>query len=67
MGTSMEPLQDPVAGRPGDQIIGRSGDVCRTSVKHVFKIQFKNILNLLYMYVCTKLFKVGQIYINCKK
>ena len=29
-------LRDPVAGRPGDQIMGRSGDVSGTSVIHVF-------------------------------
>ena len=34
-------------GRPGDQMIGGSGDVARTSVIHVFKIQLRNIFNLL--------------------
>ena len=29
-------LRDPVAGRPGDQMMGRSGDVPGTSVIHVF-------------------------------
>ena len=37
MGTFTEPLQDPVAGRPGDKMIGRSKDVRGTSVKHAFK------------------------------
>ena len=36
MGTSSRRLQDPVAGRPGDQMMGRSGDVLGTSVIHVF-------------------------------
>ena len=27
MGTSTGRLRDPVAGRPGDQMMGRSGDV----------------------------------------
>ena len=29
-------LQDPVTERPGDQMMGRSGDVRGTSVKHGF-------------------------------
>ena len=29
-------LRDPVAGRPRDQIMGRSRDVPRTSVIHAF-------------------------------
>ena len=29
-------LRDPVAGHPGDQMMGRSGDVPGTSVIHVF-------------------------------
>ena len=29
-------LQDPVVGRPGDQMMGRSGDVPGTPVIHVF-------------------------------
>ena len=29
-------LRDPVAGRPWDQMMGRSKDVRGTSVKHVF-------------------------------
>ena len=29
-------LRDPVAGRPGDQMMGRSGDVPGTLVIHVF-------------------------------
>ena len=36
MGTSTRGLRDPVAGRPGDQMMGRSGDVLGTSVIHVF-------------------------------
>ena len=40
-------LRDPVAGRPGDQTMERSGDVSGTSVIYVFKIQLRNILNLL--------------------
>ena len=40
-------LRDPVAGRSGDQMMGRSRDVAGTSVIHVFKIQLRNIFNLL--------------------
>ena len=29
-------LRDPVAGRPGDQMMGRSGDVHGTSVIYAF-------------------------------
>ena len=29
-------LWDPVVGRPGDQMMRRSRDIRRTSVKHVF-------------------------------
>ena len=47
MGTSTERLQGPVAERPGDQMMGRSGDVPVTSVIHDFYIQLTNILNLL--------------------
>ena len=36
MGTSMGRLRDPVAGRPGDQMMGRFGDVPVTSVIHGF-------------------------------
>ena len=36
METSRGRLRDPVAGRPEDQIIGRSGDVSGTPVIHVF-------------------------------
>ena len=36
MGTSTGRLRDPVAGRPGDQMMGRSGDVRGTSVIYVF-------------------------------
>ena len=32
MGTSMGRLRDPVAGRPGDQMMGRSGNVCGMDV-----------------------------------
>ena len=35
-GTSTGRLRDPVAGRPWDQMMGRSKDVCGTTVKHVF-------------------------------
>ena len=35
MGTSTGHLLDPVAGRSGDQMMGRSGDVRGTSVMHV--------------------------------
>ena len=35
MGTSTESLPDPVAGRPGGQMMGRSGNVRGTSVIHV--------------------------------
>ena len=34
-GDSTAHLQDPAAGRPRDQMMGRSGDVRRTSVKPV--------------------------------
>ena len=37
MGTSTGRLEDVVAGSPRDQMMGRSGDVPGTSVKHVFK------------------------------
>ena len=36
METSTGRLRDPVAGRPGDQMMGRSGDVPGMSVMHVF-------------------------------
>ena len=48
MGTSTGRLQGPVAGRPGDQMMGRSGSVRGTSVIYVFEIQLRNILNLLW-------------------
>ena len=48
MGTSMGRLRDSIAGRPRDQMMGRSGDVRGTSVIYVFKIQLRNILNLLW-------------------
>ena len=47
MGTSTGRLQDLVAGRPGDQMMGCSGDVPGTSIIHLFKIQLRNIFNLL--------------------
>ena len=47
MGAFTGRLRDPVAGRPGDQMMGRSGDVRGRSVIYVFKIQLRNILNLL--------------------
>ena len=40
-------LWDPVAGRPRDQIMGRSRNVCRTSAKQIFYVQISNISNLL--------------------
>ena len=46
MGMSTGRLRDPIVGRPWDQMMGRSGDVRRTSVIYVFKIQLRNILNL---------------------
>ena len=36
MGTSTRHIRDTVAGRPGDQMMGSSGDVCGTSVILVF-------------------------------
>ena len=51
MGTSTGRLRDPVAGRPRDQMMGRSGDVRGTSVIYVFKIQLRNILNLLWQFI----------------
>ena len=39
-------LRDPVAGRPWDQMMGRSKDVRGTSVKHVFQIKLTNTFNL---------------------
>ena len=47
MGTSTGRLQDSVAGCPGDQMMGPSGDVHGTSVIYVFKIKLRNKLNLL--------------------
>ena len=47
MGTSTGRLRDPVLGRPGDQMMGRSGDIPGTSIIHVFKIELRNIFNLL--------------------
>ena len=46
-GTSTGRRRDLIAGRPGDQMMGRSRDVCRTSVIHLFQIQLTKILNLL--------------------
>ena len=40
----------PVVRRPGDQMMGRSAEVRGTSVIHVFKIQLRNILNLLWQF-----------------
>ena len=40
-------LRDPVEGRPRDQMMGRSGDVCGASVINIFEIQLRNIFNLL--------------------
>ena len=36
MGTLLERLRDPVAERPGDQMMGRSGDVPRMSGSYMF-------------------------------
>ena len=47
MGMSTGRPRDPIAGHPLDQMMGRSGDVRRASVIYVFKIQLRNILNLL--------------------
>ena len=47
METSTGRLRDPVVGHPRDQMMGPSGDVHGTSVIYVFKIQPRNILNLL--------------------
>ena len=41
MGTSTGRLRNPVSGRPGDQMMGRSGDVPETSVLF-FKFVFLN-------------------------
>ena len=45
-GTSTGRLRDLVAGRPWDQMMGRSKDVRGTSVKHVFQIKLTNTFNL---------------------
>ena len=42
MGRSKGCLWDPVVGSPEDQMMGRSRNVCRVSVKHVFQIQLPN-------------------------
>ena len=47
IGMSTGRPRDPIAGRPLDQMMGRSGDVRKASVIYVFKIQLRNILNLL--------------------
>ena len=47
MGISTGRLRDLVAERPREQMMGRSGDVPGTSIIHVFKIQLRNIFNLL--------------------
>ena len=36
MGTFIGNIQDPVAGRPGDQMLRRFGDIRGTSVVHFF-------------------------------
>ena len=41
-------VRDIVAGRPGNKMIGHSGDVRETSFVYFFKIQLANILNLLW-------------------
>ena len=40
-------LRDPVAGHPGDQMMGCSGKRPREVGHTFFKIQFRNILDLL--------------------
>ena len=47
MGISTGRLLDLVAGCLGDKIMGRSGDIRGTAVMYIFKIQFRNIVNLL--------------------
>ena len=37
-------LRDPFAGRPWDQMVGRSKDVRGTSVKHAFKLTQQTLL-----------------------
>ena len=44
MGTSTGRLRNPVEGRPGDQMMERSGDVPGTSVMHVFKFNSETYL-----------------------
>ena len=39
-------LQVPVVGRPAGKTMGRSKDVHEMSIKHIFKIQLTNSLNL---------------------
>ena len=46
MWTSTRRLMNPVVGRRGDQMMGRSGDVRVTSVIYVFKFNSET-LNLL--------------------
>ena len=60
MGTYTGRLRDPVVGRPRDQIMGRSGDVRRTSVIYVFKIQLRNILSLLWQVTQDFIVKCGS-------
>ena len=43
--------RDPVPGRPSDQMMGHFGEVRGTSVIYVFKIQLRNILNLLWQFI----------------
>ena len=42
MWTSKGRLQDPVAGHPEDQIMGRSGDVRKTLIMHFFFLKFNS-------------------------
>ena len=44
MGTSAGRLRDPVAGRPEDEMMGRSRDVPGKSIIHVFQIQLEAYL-----------------------
>ena len=41
-------LWNPIRRRSWDQMMGRSRDIRWTSVIYVFKIQLRNILNLLW-------------------
>ena len=44
MGISTGRLRDPVTGRPGDQMMGRSGDVPGTSAYMSFKFNSETYL-----------------------